>query len=112
MFGIFTPIYGPIRDFYVRDYYVQDYCVRDYYIWEKFVAPKKHLLWFFYLNNAVMKKRTQNAGARISEIQKILTSPLLSLFWFWTSAPLDSKIHSESPDSLMLFHQRRPTFKI
>jgi hypothetical protein len=31
MFGIFTPIHGPIRDFYVREDYVR----------EKFVAPQQ-----------------------------------------------------------------------
>jgi hypothetical protein len=51
------------------------------------------------LKSAVTKNRIQNAGAKMSPVQKSLTSRALSLAA--VSAPRDSKIHSDSPESLM-----------
>ena len=67
-----------------------------------------YLMWVFHLKSAVKKKRIQNAGARTSAIQNSLTSPRLSRDC--ESPFLASKTHSESPASLMQFHQRRPTW--
>ena len=53
------------------------------------------------------KNRTQKAGARMSPIQKRWISRRFN--FVWESESLDSKIHSDLPESLMQFHHRSPT---
>jgi hypothetical protein len=51
MFGIFTPIYGPIWDFYVREDYIWDCFFR-----EKFVAPI-HYFYVMWKDTALKKSK-------------------------------------------------------